>query len=172
MRPMTCPPGISLKQNYKLPEQHFTSLPRDPMIPGQGMWCRNDWFLPQLCHSIHKFLFGELALSGSTEFPRHNQHRDAGGIQWEVVTELLDPVYANLILILRIYRSEKSHNMIHCQINNNIPYTTLLKCETNLILNNPTYLCSDCRAARAFSGLLMFSWILYNTDLDSESSCL
>lgn len=69
--------------------------------------------LPQLCHSIHKFLFGELALSGSTELPRHNQHRDAGGIQREVVTELLDPIDANLILILRIYGPEKKKSQYH-----------------------------------------------------------
>ena len=95
----------------------------------QGNSCSSDWILPQLCHSIHKFLFGELALSGSTELPRHNQHRDAGGIQWEVVTELLDPVYANLIIILRIYPSQKSHNMFNGQINISIIYMTLLEFE-------------------------------------------
>lgn len=40
-----------------------------------------------------------------------------------------------------------------------------------LTVRYPTCLCNDCRVAPAFSGLLTFSWIPYNRDLDSESSC-
>lgn len=64
---------------------------------------------PQFCHSIQKLLFGELALSGCTKLPCHDQHRDAGRIQREVITKLLDPIYTNLILILRIYQLKKTH---------------------------------------------------------------
>lgn len=61
---------------------------------------------PELCHSIQKLLFGELTLSGGTKLPCNNQHRDAGGIQREVVTELLDPIDADLVLILGIYHEK------------------------------------------------------------------
>lgn len=67
--------------------------------------CRHS---PQLCHSIQKLLLGELTLSGSTKLPCNDQHSDAGWIQREVVTKLLDPIDTNLILILGIYQKEKN----------------------------------------------------------------
>lgn len=63
---------------------------------------------PQVCHSIQKLLLGELALGGSAKLPRNDQHADAGWIQWEVITKLLDPINTNLILILGIYQGEKN----------------------------------------------------------------
>lgn len=62
---------------------------------------------PQFCHSIHELFLGEFALSGGVELPRDDQHSDAGRVQWEVVTKLLDPINADLIFILGIYRNKE-----------------------------------------------------------------
>lgn len=56
--------------------------------------------LPQLCHAIHKFLFAKFTLSGGPEFPCYDQNTDTGWIQAQIITELLDPIDPDFVLVL------------------------------------------------------------------------
>ena len=66
------------------------------------------WCSPKLRHAIHELLLAKLALGGGAELPRHDQHRDAGGVEREVIAKLLNAVYPDLVFILGIYHK---HNM-------------------------------------------------------------
>lgn len=62
---------------------------------------------PQIRHAVQELFAAELALRRRSELPRHDQDADAGGIQHEVVAELLDAVDADLILIVWICRQKQ-----------------------------------------------------------------
>lgn len=57
---------------------------------------------PQLSHAIQELFPAELALCGRSELPRHHKYAHASWVQRQVITELLDPIDAYLILILRV----------------------------------------------------------------------
>lgn len=76
------------------------------VMPPNGAASQSDDFTPrspQFGHAIQELLLAELALGGGPELPRHHQDADAGRVQGEVITELLDAIDAYLILILGIY---------------------------------------------------------------------
>ena len=62
---------------------------------------------PEFCHALEELFAAKLALGCSSELPRDDQNADAGRIQHQVVTELLDPVHADLALILRVCNTQQ-----------------------------------------------------------------
>lgn len=57
---------------------------------------------PELRHAIQELFPAELALRGCSELPCHHKYAHASRIQSQVITELLDPIDAYLIVILRV----------------------------------------------------------------------
>lgn len=57
---------------------------------------------PLFSHALHEFLFWKLALCCCPELPGYEEDTDAGWVQSQVVTELLDPINADLIVIMGI----------------------------------------------------------------------
>lgn len=58
--------------------------------------------LPQLCHAIQELFPAKFTLRRCPELPGHHQDAHAGWIQCEIITELLDPINADFILILGV----------------------------------------------------------------------
>lgn len=62
---------------------------------------------PKLSHAVQELFPAELALCGGSELPCHHQNTHAGRVQGQVITELLDPINADLILILGICKGNE-----------------------------------------------------------------
>lgn len=59
-------------------------------------------FLPLFRHAVHELQFGKFALCRCPELPGYEEDTYTGRVQSQVVTELLDPIDANLVIIMRI----------------------------------------------------------------------
>ncbi len=68
---------------------------------------------PQLGHALQELSAAELALRRRSELPGHDQNAHADRIQHQVVTEPLDPVQADLILIMWICRPHMIAYLYH-----------------------------------------------------------
>lgn len=110
-------------------------------LTAEHITCCRCHHLPQLCHSIDKLLLAELALRGGVELPCHDQDREAGWIQREVIAKLLDPIDTDLILIMRI-----------CQNTHDTQITSRIgvHCENISTLNKPFYYISPLNRLSVF----------------------
>lgn len=60
------------------------------------------FFSPLFCHAFHELLFRELALRCCPELPGDEKDAYTGRVQTQVVTELLDPINAYFVVVMRI----------------------------------------------------------------------
>lgn len=67
-----------------------------------GLFSLKNTFSPLVCHAIHELLFCEFTLCCCLKLPGNDEDTYTGWIQTQVITELLDPVNADLVVITRI----------------------------------------------------------------------
>lgn len=66
------------------------------------MMITNVIFLPLLSHAIYELLLWKHTLCSCPELPGYKQNANTGWIQTEVITEQLNPINANLVVIVGI----------------------------------------------------------------------